>query len=53
MLWHGVYSQLLADHRGAEAEAMIDRIKSAVAAYPWRDSYATGPVPIVIPSQPG
>ena len=36
--WFGAYPQLLADHRGAQAEALIDHIESAVAAYPWRAS---------------
>lgn len=34
MFWYGAYSRLLADHRGAEAEAMIDQIESVVAVYP-------------------
>ena len=29
-----ISTQLLAEHRGAEAETMIDQIESAVAAYP-------------------
>lgn len=45
MLWYGAYPQLLADHRGAEAEAMIDQIEAAVAAYPWRESYRLWPGP--------
>ncbi|MBU1362107.1 MAG: DUF3750 domain-containing protein [Gammaproteobacteria bacterium] len=45
LLWFGAYPQLLADHRGAQAEAMIDQIESAVAAYPWRDSYRLWPGP--------
>lgn len=45
MLWYGAYPQLLADHRGAEAEAMIAQIESAVAAYPWRESYRLWPGP--------
>ena len=45
MLWYGAYPQLLADHRGAEAEAMIDPIETAVAAYPWRESYRLWPGP--------
>jgi hypothetical protein len=36
MLWYGAYPPLLADHCGVDAEAMIERIESAVAAYPWR-----------------
>lgn len=45
MLWYGAYPQLLADHRGAKAEAMIEQIESAVAAYPWRESYRLWPGP--------
>ncbi len=45
MLWYGAYPQLLADHRGAQAEAMIEQIESAVAAYPWRESYRLWPGP--------
>ncbi|MEJ8850407.1 DUF3750 domain-containing protein [Variovorax rhizosphaerae] len=45
MLWFGAYPQLLADHRGARAEALIDQIESAVAAYPWRTSYRLWPGP--------
>ncbi|MDB5877861.1 MAG: hypothetical protein JWQ41_1275 [Variovorax sp.] len=45
LLWFGAYPQLLADHRGAEAEAMIEQIESAVAAYPWRASYRLWPGP--------
>lgn len=39
MVWYGAYPQLLVDHRGAEAETMIEDIESAVAAYPWRTAY--------------
>ncbi|RZL66029.1 MAG: DUF3750 domain-containing protein [Variovorax sp.] len=45
MLWYGAHPQLLADHRGPQAEAMIDAIESAVAAYPWRGSYRLWPGP--------
>ncbi len=45
MLWYGAYPQLLADHRGPQAEAMIGQIESAVAAYPWRGSYRLWPGP--------
>ncbi|WP_218668945.1 DUF3750 domain-containing protein [Variovorax sp. KK3] len=43
--WFGADPQLLADHRGAHAEALIDQIETAVAAYPWRDSYRLWPGP--------
>ena len=45
LLWYGAYPQLLADHRGAQAEAMIEQIEAAVAAYPWRSSYRLWPGP--------
>jgi len=45
MQWFGAYPQLLADHRGAHAEFLIDQIESAVAAYPWRESYRPWPGP--------
>ena len=45
MQWFGAIPQLLADHRGAKAEALIDQIESAVAAYPWRESYRLWPGP--------
>ena len=45
LLWYGAYPQLLADHRGASAEALIAQIESAVATYPWRDSYRLWPGP--------
>jgi hypothetical protein len=43
--WFGANPQVLAEHRGARAEAMIDQIESAVAAYPWRSSYRLWPGP--------
>jgi hypothetical protein len=45
MLWYGAYPQLLADHRGAQAQALIEQIESAVAAYPWRETYRLWPGP--------
>lgn len=45
MLWYGAYPQLLVDHRGAKAEAMIEQIEAAVADYPWRESYRLWPGP--------
>ena len=43
--WFGASPQLLADHRGPQAEALIDEIESAVAGYPWRSSYRLWPGP--------
>ncbi|WP_326543473.1 DUF3750 domain-containing protein [Pseudorhodoferax sp.] len=43
--WYGAYPQLLADHRGPAAEAMIDRIEAAVARYPWTHRYGLWPGP--------
>jgi len=45
MQWFGAHPQLLADRRGAQAEALIDQIEAAVAAYPWRSSYRLWPGP--------
>jgi hypothetical protein len=33
--WFGAAPQLLVEHRGPAAQAMIDRIEAAVARYPW------------------
>lgn len=44
-LWYGAEPELLADFRGPEAEAMIDRIEVAVASYPFKDTYRTWPGP--------
>ncbi|BDT68299.1 hypothetical protein os1_24810 [Comamonadaceae bacterium OS-1] len=43
--WYGAYPQLLADHRGADADGMIDAIEAAVAAYPWGHEYRLWPGP--------
>ncbi|KQP22455.1 DUF3750 domain-containing protein [Pseudorhodoferax sp. Leaf267] len=43
--WYGAYPQLLVDHRGPAAEAMIDRIEAAVARYPWGNEYRLWPGP--------
>lgn len=32
---HGPRPPLLTDHRGAAAEAMIDRVEAVIAHYPW------------------
>lgn len=43
--WYGAYPRLLVEHRGAAAEAMIDRIEAAVARYPWGREYRLWPGP--------
>lgn len=43
--WYGAYPQLLVEHRGPEAEAMIDQIEAAVARYPWSHRYGLWPGP--------
>jgi hypothetical protein len=44
-LWYGSTPSLLVDVRGPEADALIDRIESAVATYPFKDDYRTWPGP--------
>jgi hypothetical protein len=43
--WFGAEPQLLAAHRGAGVEALIDRIEAAVARYPWGRTYHLWPGP--------
>jgi len=43
--WYGAAPQLLAERRGAEVEALIDRIEAAVARYPWGGQYRLWPGP--------
>jgi hypothetical protein len=43
--WFGSRPELLVDLRGAEVDAVIEKIQAAVAAYPYRDSYRTWPGP--------
>lgn len=43
--WFGAEPQLLADHRGAGVDAMIDRIEAAAARYPWGRHYRVWPGP--------
>lgn len=43
--WYGNPPELLADRRGAEVEALIDRIEEAVENYPWKDQYRVWPGP--------
>jgi hypothetical protein len=43
--WYGSTPELLADKRGAVAEAMIPRIEAAVRSYPWAGEYTVWPGP--------
>ena len=43
--WFGSWPDLLADARGDGVDSLIDRIETAVAAYPYPDSYRTWPGP--------
>jgi len=43
--WFGAAPQLLAEHRGADAQAMIEHIEAAVAQYPWGMTYRLWPGP--------
>jgi hypothetical protein len=44
-LWYGSTPSLLVDVRGPGADALVDRIESAVASYPYKDDYRTYPGP--------
>ncbi len=43
--WFGSAPVLLLDRRGAAAEAVIDEVRAAVAAYPYADEYTMWPGP--------
>lgn len=43
--WFGSRPELLVDLRGEAAEAVVEKIQAAVAAYPYRNSYRTWPGP--------
>ena len=43
--WFGSAPRLLADVRGATAEAAIARLPAAIASYPYADTYRAWPVP--------
>ena len=43
--WYGAASQLLVEHRGPAAQALIERIAAAVERYPWPDRYRAWPGP--------
>lgn len=44
-LWYGATPELVVDHRGEDAAAMIDAIEAAVASYPFADQYRSYPGP--------
>jgi hypothetical protein len=44
-LWYGSTPQLLVDHQGDSAQAMIDAIEAAIASYPYANEYLTYPGP--------
>ena len=43
--WYNARPMLLADRRGDEVEALIDRVEAAVAAYPYPHAYRAWPGP--------
>lgn len=43
--WFGSKPQLLVDHRGDHAQAMIEAIEAAIASYPYADTYRSYPGP--------
>jgi len=43
--WYGAPPRLLRDLRGAQAQAVIDRLDKAVADYPWPTTYHAWPGP--------
>lgn len=44
-LWYGATPQLLADHQGDSAQALIDGIEAAIASYPYASEYRSYPGP--------
>ena len=43
--WYGASPRVIADLRGAEAQAVIDKLPQAVASYPYPSSYTVWPGP--------
>ena len=43
--WYGATPRLIADLRGAVAEAVVARLPAAAAAYPWATTYTAWPGP--------
>ncbi|WP_244095803.1 DUF3750 domain-containing protein [Rhodoferax ferrireducens] len=44
-LWYGAPPELLVDHRGKDAESMIDDIEAAMLSYPYAGRYRSYPGP--------
>ncbi|MEQ8391999.1 MAG: DUF3750 domain-containing protein [Thalassospira sp.] len=44
-LWFGSKPKILADHRGADAEGLIDQVEAAVKSYPFPREYRSYPGP--------
>jgi hypothetical protein len=44
-LWFGSRPEILLDRRGADVEALIDRVEAAVKTYPFNNRYRTWPGP--------
>jgi hypothetical protein len=44
-LWYGSTPELLVNHQGQGAQAMIESIEAAVASYPYADEYRSYPGP--------
>ena len=43
--WYGSRPQLLKEHRGVQAESLIDAVDAAARLYPWKKSYKVFPGP--------
>ena len=43
--WYGATPQLLVEHRGPQAQALVERIEAAVQRYPWPRIYRAWPGP--------
>jgi hypothetical protein len=43
--WYGATPQLLVEHRGPQAQALVERIEAAVQRYPWPRTYRAWPGP--------
>jgi len=43
--WYGARPEIYLDRRGADVEALIDKVEAAVAAYPYKREYRTWPGP--------
>lgn len=44
-LWYGSLPKLLVDQRGPSVESLIDQVQSAIASYPYPNSYKAWPGP--------